>query len=59
MAACWSILTVRNEIASALKLLLTSTNLRQRLGREGRELARRFTWKNSAEQSAEFFSRLA
>ena len=46
------------EIASTLQLLLTSMNLRQRLGARGRELARRFTWKNSAEQSAEFFARL-
>ena len=37
------------EIASALQLLLTSANLRERLGIRGRELARRFTWKNSAE----------
>jgi glycosyltransferase involved in cell wall biosynthesis len=47
-----------NEIASAFERLLTSPRLRQDLGRKGREVASRFTWKNSAEQSAEFFSRL-
>jgi glycosyltransferase involved in cell wall biosynthesis len=47
-----------NEIATALQDLLTSPTLRADLGGKGRELAKRFTWKNSAEQSAEFFSHL-
>jgi glycosyltransferase involved in cell wall biosynthesis len=47
-----------NEIAAALQRLLTSPTKREELGRKGRELASRFTWKNSAEQSAEFFSRM-
>lgn len=46
------------ELAAALQTLLTSPSQREELGRKGRELARRFTWKNSAVQSAEFFSRL-
>jgi alpha-1,3-rhamnosyl/mannosyltransferase len=47
-----------NEIAAALQRLLTSPTRREELGRKGRELASRFTWKNSAVQSAEFFSRM-
>jgi glycosyltransferase involved in cell wall biosynthesis len=47
-----------NEITAALERLLTSETQRKELRRKGRELASRFTWKNSAEQSAEFFSRL-
>lgn len=47
-----------SELARALNQLLTSPTERERLGRKGRELARNFTWKNSAERSAEFFSRL-
>ena len=47
-----------NELASALDRLLTSPTLRESLGTRGRELARRFTWKNSAERSAEFFTRV-
>ena len=46
------------ELTSALDRLLTSRTLRESLGRKGRELARKFTWKNSAERSAEFFTRL-
>ena len=45
-----------SELAQALKMLLTSPSRAKQLGEKGRELARRFTWKNSAEQSAEFFS---
>lgn len=47
------------ELAQAMDVLLTSSTKRTALGEKGRELAREFTWKNSAEQSAEFFSRLA
>jgi glycosyltransferase involved in cell wall biosynthesis len=47
-----------SELAAALERLLTTESERERLGQEGRELAGRFTWKNSAERSAEFFSRL-
>jgi glycosyltransferase involved in cell wall biosynthesis len=47
-----------SELAAALERLLTSPSLREQFGRAGRESAVRFTWKNSAEQSAEFFSRL-
>jgi len=47
-----------NEVSEALKFLLTSPSRRQQLGENGRKLASRFTWKNSAEQSAEFFQRL-
>jgi glycosyltransferase involved in cell wall biosynthesis len=46
-----------SQIATALDRLLTSPTLREKLGRRGKELARRFTWKNSAERSAEFFTR--
>jgi glycosyltransferase involved in cell wall biosynthesis len=46
------------QLSSALEKLLTSPTLRQTLGRRGKELARRFTWKNSAERSAEFFTRV-
>jgi alpha-1,3-rhamnosyl/mannosyltransferase len=46
------------QLASALERLLTSPTLRETLGAKGRELARRFTWKNSAERSAEFFTRV-
>jgi glycosyltransferase involved in cell wall biosynthesis len=46
------------EIASALDRLLSSSGLREELGEKGRRLAVRFTWKNSAEESAEFFSRV-
>ena len=47
-----------SQLASALDKLLTSQTLRNTLGARGRELARRFTWKNSAERSAEFFTRV-
>jgi glycosyltransferase involved in cell wall biosynthesis len=47
-----------SELSSALERLLTSEGERTRLGQAGREAARRFTWKNSAERSAEFFTRL-
>jgi glycosyltransferase involved in cell wall biosynthesis len=47
-----------SELAAAMDRLLTSKTARENFGGKGRELARRFTWKNSAERSAEFFSRL-
>jgi glycosyltransferase involved in cell wall biosynthesis len=46
------------QLASALDRLLTSPSMRQTMSAKGRELARRFTWKNSAERSAEFFTRV-
>jgi glycosyltransferase involved in cell wall biosynthesis len=48
-----------SELAGAIITLLTSPTRQEELRVKGRRLARRFTWKNSAEQSAEFFSRLA
>jgi glycosyltransferase involved in cell wall biosynthesis len=47
-----------SDLAAAMERLLASPALRVQMGRKGRELAARFTWKNSAEQSAEFFSRV-
>jgi glycosyltransferase involved in cell wall biosynthesis len=47
------------ELARVLDQVLTSMSLQEILGNRGRELARRFTWKNSARQSAEFFTRVA
>jgi glycosyltransferase involved in cell wall biosynthesis len=47
------------ELAQAIKTVLTSTARQQEMKEKGRKLAGRFTWKNSAEQSAEFFARLA
>ena len=46
------------ELAAAIQDLLTSPTKRKELGKEGRKRAEQFTWKNSARQSAEFFSRL-
>jgi glycosyltransferase involved in cell wall biosynthesis len=46
------------EVATALDRLLTSETLREDLSRRGKERARMFTWKNSAERSAEFFTRV-
>jgi glycosyltransferase involved in cell wall biosynthesis len=48
-----------NELAAAIEQLFTSPAQQERMKVKGRELAGRFTWKNSAEQSAKFFSRLA
>jgi glycosyltransferase involved in cell wall biosynthesis len=45
-------------IRDAIQRLLLSASEREELGRRARERARRFTWKNSAERSAEFFARL-
>jgi glycosyltransferase involved in cell wall biosynthesis len=47
-----------SELASALDRILTSPSLQKQLGDRGRELASKFTWKNSAQQSAEFFTRV-
>lgn len=47
------------ELASALSRLLTSPTLRETLGSRGRARAGSFSWKNSAEKSAEFFTRVA
>jgi glycosyltransferase involved in cell wall biosynthesis len=46
------------ELSAGLERLLTSPTLRQTMQKRGRELAGRFTWKNSAERSAEFFTRV-
>jgi glycosyltransferase involved in cell wall biosynthesis len=46
------------ELASALDRILTSPSLQKQLGSRGRESASKFTWKNSARQSAEFFTRV-
>ncbi|MEJ7604739.1 MAG: glycosyltransferase family 1 protein [Bryobacteraceae bacterium] len=43
------------DIKRAMSKLLTSPALREKLGRNGAEQAKRFTWKNSARLSAEFF----
>lgn len=45
-------------IRDAIQRLLTSPSARKELGRKGREQAAKFTWKNSAIKSAEFFARL-
>jgi glycosyltransferase involved in cell wall biosynthesis len=41
-----------------MQRLLTSPAVRAELGRKGRAQAGKFTWKNSAVKSAEFFERL-
>jgi glycosyltransferase involved in cell wall biosynthesis len=46
------------ELASAIDRVLTSRSLQKQMGKRGRELATKFTWKNSAQQSAEFFTRV-
>ena len=45
-------------LRDALVHLLDHAAVRDELGRRGRERAAKFTWKNSARQSAEFFSRI-
>ncbi|HYP07977.1 MAG TPA: glycosyltransferase family 1 protein, partial [Bryobacteraceae bacterium] len=47
-----------SELAAALQRLLTSPSQREAMGTRGRKLAQQFTWKNSAERSAEFFTRV-
>jgi glycosyltransferase involved in cell wall biosynthesis len=46
------------EIRSALEKVLTSTELRRKLGESGRKRAQQYRWKNSARKSLEFFRRL-
>ena len=48
-----------DEIASALSRLLDSAELREKLGRCGRARATRYQWERCAEQSLEFFRRIA
>ena len=43
------------QLSAAIGHLLDSRDLREKLGNEGRERAKQFTWKNSAKRSAEFF----
>jgi glycosyltransferase involved in cell wall biosynthesis len=45
-------------VRDAMQQLLLSPSERHRLGRMGKERARRFTWKHSAVKSTEFFERL-
>jgi glycosyltransferase involved in cell wall biosynthesis len=45
-------------LRDAIRELLLSPSERARLGKAGKERASRFTWKNSAVKSAEFFARL-
>jgi alpha-1,3-rhamnosyl/mannosyltransferase len=47
------------EIAEALKLLLTSPSLRDRLGAAGRLRAARYSWDRCAEESIQFFEELS
>ncbi len=46
------------QLSIAIERLVRSETLRDDLKRKGRERAKQFTWKNSAERSAEFFRRL-
>jgi alpha-1,3-rhamnosyl/mannosyltransferase len=46
------------EIASALKRLLESPDLRRQLGRSGRERAQEYRWERCARKSLEFFERV-
>jgi glycosyltransferase involved in cell wall biosynthesis len=46
------------EIRAALEKLLTSTELRHKLGESARERAQQYRWENSARKSLEFFRRL-
>jgi glycosyltransferase involved in cell wall biosynthesis len=47
------------EIAEALKLLLTSPTLRDRLGTAGRLRAARYSWDRCADESIQFFEELS
>jgi alpha-1,3-rhamnosyl/mannosyltransferase len=47
------------EIAQALKLLLTSPSLRDRLGAAGRLRAARYSWDRCAEESIQFFEEVS
>ena len=44
-----------DQLKFAMELLIESTSLRAELKKKGAERAKRFTWKNSADQSGEFF----
>jgi glycosyltransferase involved in cell wall biosynthesis len=46
------------EIRAALEKLLTSTELRHKLGESGRARAQQYRWENSARKSLDFFRRL-
>ena len=45
-----------SELAVAIERMLTTPSLRSELGEEGRRIARNYTWRNAAIQSAAFFS---
>jgi len=45
-----------NELAAALERMLTNPTVRSELGEAGRRIARSYTWRSTAIQSAEFFS---
>jgi glycosyltransferase involved in cell wall biosynthesis len=47
-----------SEIQAALEKLLTSTDLRRKLGDSARQRAQHYHWENSARKSLEFFHRL-
>ncbi len=47
-----------SEIAAGLERLLSSSSLRERLGRQGRERAERFRWQECARRSLAFFERV-
>lgn len=46
------------QLRAAMERLLLSSGSRAELGKKGRERAKQFTWKNSADRSAEFFLQL-
>jgi glycosyltransferase involved in cell wall biosynthesis len=46
------------ELRTALENLLTSAELRRKLGESARKRAQRYRWENSARESLEFFRRL-
>jgi glycosyltransferase involved in cell wall biosynthesis len=47
------------EIAEALRLLLTSPSLRDRLGKAGQQRAANYTWERCAAESIQFFEELS
>jgi len=47
------------EISAALQRLLEDEGLREKLGRRGREIARRYRWSECARRSLEFFHAVA
>ncbi len=44
-----------DQLASAMDLLVENENMRRRLGRQGREWARRFSWDSIAEEQLAFY----